>query len=752
MPKEADRHVKNYRAFTLVEVILVVGTIALVAGTLVGLVINSYEDFKLGSSRSTLLQDGQSAIGQMVRILRQVIAFSSVSESTDQAGYITFTNIDGTVEEFRLNTGTSELEYGEPGSLSALTGSVSSLFLTCYDIDGNVLTGPVSAGNVQSVQIEMTLNDGDNSFTLFGRVCCPTDLSSLIAWWKLDETSGLTAADSSGNDNHGTLRNMAGDEWTSGAMGGALNFDGNNDYVAIQNLYYDGSDYPEISVTAWIRTSDGTNQIIVSYDRNEYWRLEINGNGGGTGQVGWDVRTSSGQVDYGSTTRVDDGAWHHVAGVFDNGTLTIYIDGNPESPDSGGSTFGRGVNTRYGFLGVGSEATTFDGNKGPTSYFDGDMDDVRIYNRALSVQEISQLANILRYREFTEAKTGSNVTSITISTPTTNEGDLLIAAVATDGDTSSSLAPPGGEGWTEIDAGDYNNEVTLGAWWKLADASESASHQFTWSGGQHAYGWIMRFTGHDPSDPINDYSTSGEPSSTPTSPAVTTTVSNCMILRLGAFDDDDITEDDPGLPGHTAITMDKTTAAMFQDGFETSFDLWTDGGTTDWDRTFSQQHLGSYSAHAGWWNTQLTSDNIDTSSYSSFTIDFWYMDDDIDNNDDVFLQLYDGGSYNDRFELNMAPSEEDIWHNHNETVNDSGGDAQYFRNNFRIRFEATDINNWRENLWIDDVTVTVVGGGTVSGGAGYVRQSAIGDSGTSTFTLGSSNEARTLTIAIAPAP
>ena len=86
MQKEAKKHVKRYRAFTLVELILVVGTIALVAGALVGLVGNSYKDFKLGSDRSTLLQDGQAAIEQMVRILRQAKAFSAVTQSTDQAG------------------------------------------------------------------------------------------------------------------------------------------------------------------------------------------------------------------------------------------------------------------------------------------------------------------------------------------------------------------------------------------------------------------------------------------------------------------------------------------------------------------------------------------------------------------------------------------------------------------------------------------------------------------------------------------
>jgi hypothetical protein len=262
----------------------------------------------------------------------------------------------------------------------------------------------------------------------------------------------------------------------------------------------------------------------------------------------------------------------------------------------------------------------------------------------------------------------------------------------------------------------------------------------------------MRFIGHDSGNPIDDYSTYGESSSTPTSPAVTTTVDNALILRLGAFDDDDITEDDPGLPGHTAITMDKTTASPFEDGFETSFDLWTDGGTTDWDRTTSQYHLGSYSAHAGRWDNDLISDDIDTSSYSSFTIDFWYRDDDIDDNDNIYLQFYDGSSYDNRFELDLPWYYEDSWQNYNETIYNSGGDSQYFRTNFRIKFEGSSIDNG-ENLWIDDVAISIAGGGgTVSGGAGYVRQSSSGSSGTSSFTLNSSNQAQALTIAIKPAP
>ena len=80
-----------------------------------------------------------------------------------------------------------------------------------------------------------------------------------------------------------------------------------------------------------------------------------------------------------------------MAGTFDNGMLTIYVDGNLETSASSGSTFGSG-NTRYGFLGLGSEADAFDGGKGPSDYFDGDLDDVRIYSRTLSQAEVGNLA------------------------------------------------------------------------------------------------------------------------------------------------------------------------------------------------------------------------------------------------------------------------------------------------------------------------------------------------------------------------
>jgi len=108
----------------------------------------------------------------------------------------------------------------------------------------------------------------------------------------------------------------------------------------------------------------------------------------GQGLIDWDVMTSSGQVEHGSVTRVDDGLWHHVCCVFDNGKMTIYIDGLDDSTVTEGTTFGSGQ-TRYGFLGADSLATTFDGTRDFINAFLGDIDDFRIYDRALTQEDIT---------------------------------------------------------------------------------------------------------------------------------------------------------------------------------------------------------------------------------------------------------------------------------------------------------------------------------------------------------------------------
>ena len=163
--------------------------------------------------------------------------------------------------------------------------------------------------------------------------------------------------------------------------------------------------------------------------------------------------------------------------------------------------------------------------------------------------------------ESTLQQEGSNTSSITIPVPSgTQEGDLLIAALVTDGDANGFVAD---SGWTLIQSGDYNGRVSVGVWYKLAEVSEPSSYTFTWGRNEKALGWMMRFTGHDPTDPIPVFSTSSEKSSTPASPNVITFVENSMILRIGGFDDDDITLGDAGVSGHTTIVADQSDSSLF---------------------------------------------------------------------------------------------------------------------------------------------------------------------------------------------
>ena len=224
--------------------------------------------------------------------------------------------------------------------------------------------------------------------------------AELVAHWTFDEGQGTTAFDSSGNDYHATL--IGDPVWVEGYDGGAIDTT-NGCYGAIQGLYYDTTPIPDttgLTVCAWIRTEASGGQYIVSFDRNEYYRFSVNTtDAADAGQVDWDVYDDSGQIDYGSERRVDDGQWHHVAGVYDNGTMTIYIDGDAEPSVTGGSTWGRWRSVRYGFIGKNSEATEFNSPAPGGNPLDGDLDELRIYHHALSQMDIRILTGHLESYE-----------------------------------------------------------------------------------------------------------------------------------------------------------------------------------------------------------------------------------------------------------------------------------------------------------------------------------------------------------------
>ncbi len=221
---------------------------------------------------------------------------------------------------------------------------------------------------------------------------------------------------------------------------------------------------------------------------------------------------------------------------------------------------------RYAWSGTAGDPLTYQYNSGTVISV---ATDVQAFNlegltRTMLAEAISApVAGNVVFEEFTESnKVTSGVTSIQVTKPSgTAVGNLLIAAVSVDGDVRTTMPTP--SGWTLVSLGPTGitagtAQQTFAVYRKLATSTESSTYTFSWTASKHAYAWIMRFSGHDLTNPINATNMASGASLLPTitSPDVTTTVANAMILRLGGFDGRAIVTDVPGLLLHTPITMD----------------------------------------------------------------------------------------------------------------------------------------------------------------------------------------------------
>jgi hypothetical protein len=198
------------------------------------------------------------------------------------------------------------------------------------------------------------------------------------AHWKLDEEQGSAACDSAGpydaELHGGPLWQPAG-----GKEGGALQFDGVDDYVSTPFILDPAKG--SFSVFAWVKSS-GRGQVIVSqndatgtrwlWTDPSYGRLTT-----------WLMHPPFDPLMSGST--VTDGQWHHVGLVFDFEALRryLYVDGREAAKDT---VFVGGVGSNGGLY-FGAEKTL-----GAGTFFSGLIDDVRIYNVALSAEEVAALA------------------------------------------------------------------------------------------------------------------------------------------------------------------------------------------------------------------------------------------------------------------------------------------------------------------------------------------------------------------------
>ena len=224
----------------------------------------------------------------------------------------------------------------------------------------------------------------------------------LVGYWSFDVgKGGLTAVDQSGSGNTGTLTNMdAGSDWVDGKLGQALDFDGSNDHITIP----DGSNFKpsgSVSISAWVKTTANTAgdaDIILGRGGSggdDGYSLEVRGNKASFySQNGGPFATGDVQSD----ADVNDGIWHHLVGVYDTSNNMIYLDGSLASTTAVGFTT---------ILHDASATPTIGKRPDQLSlYFNGLIDEVRIYNRALSANEVARLYRLQKPKILTPNNTG----------------------------------------------------------------------------------------------------------------------------------------------------------------------------------------------------------------------------------------------------------------------------------------------------------------------------------------------------------
>jgi hypothetical protein len=214
----------------------------------------------------------------------------------------------------------------------------------------------------------------------------------LVSHWTFEQGSGSTAYDSAGNNN-GTLKGDP--QWMAGKIGEyALDFDGEGDYVEIAD---DDSLNPSNAITIcwWLYNRGGRSAGIYKYascpgeanspGNSRAYELLVDDSTLKARLTIFSSVSDSDFVESYNTVSLND--WHHVAGTFEQGSSTIYIDGYLDDyVDMSVSSIMNDVQP----LIIGGH-WQYCGTDRFVSMLNGMADDVRIYNRALSAPEIQQL-------------------------------------------------------------------------------------------------------------------------------------------------------------------------------------------------------------------------------------------------------------------------------------------------------------------------------------------------------------------------
>jgi hypothetical protein len=323
--------------------------------------------------------------------------------------YLEDANGDGIVDNGETNWGLAILiqpvsqtvVQGTNVTFSVTAQGVAPLNYQWYFNGTNLLAGatnnsitisnvqPANVGSYQLVVTNFTGSLTSSAVTL--TLTCDGPPSGLVGWWQAESN----ALDSAGTDN-GIVTN--GVSYTGGKVGTAFNFDGTNGFIQIP----DASDLKPTNLTieVWVRFSSlnskryGTygggppagEQFIVTKPNiqvNPYQSAYVlyKWRNGSVDNFEFEVDSTNGtQVYVTSSVSIQTNVWYHVAAVRGSNYVQLFVNGQPTSRAT--VSFAQNYGTEPLFIGSSGQPSYWD------AMFEGSLDEVSLYNRALSTNEI----------------------------------------------------------------------------------------------------------------------------------------------------------------------------------------------------------------------------------------------------------------------------------------------------------------------------------------------------------------------------
>lgn len=249
---------------------------------------------------------------------------------------------------------------------------------------------------------DVVSKDGGDSWGLYEvgskLTLSPINDKELIAYWRFDDGTGLLASDSSGSGNAGTLvaGGGSGPNWVAGQVGSGLDFEGDGDRVTVgnQNAFMQ----LPLTLVGWAKLDvlpsviGSVEPIMIKADgTNNSWSFSVGSSPTAPNRPFFTIfETNITKKAVTADNSISTGAWWHQAGTVDSlGNMKLYINGVAQCPAGGwpcntGPTLA--INNTNLAIGIGAIASGGE----PT---DGTLDDLRIYNRALSQAEIAAIYN-----------------------------------------------------------------------------------------------------------------------------------------------------------------------------------------------------------------------------------------------------------------------------------------------------------------------------------------------------------------------